>query len=108
MQAASNVTQPVRFWKIIVPAGQPSLTVSVTGESGSTFLYVRKGVAPTPLDHDCFADMGNTGVATCTINQPAATTWYVMLGNQTGSFSGSLRATPAGPRRGPSDSRRSD
>lgn len=66
------------FRKIAVPAGATSLTVTITGGSGDVDLYVRPGGVPTPSNNVCASE--NAGnVETCTIANPAAGTWFLLL-----------------------------
>ena len=82
-------------FSISVPAGQTFLAVSLSGGSGNTDLYLRLGVMPTLRTYDC-RNAGKTNNETCTISNPGAGTWYVML-NATTTFSGaSLTATFTG------------
>ncbi len=63
---------------IEVPAGASDLEISTTGGSGDVDLYVRYGAEPTQSDWDCRPyRWGNE--ETCTFDDPAAGTWYVML-----------------------------
>lgn len=63
---------------VTVPAGALSLSVVVTGGSGDADLYVRQGSQPTTGSYNCRPyQSGNAEF--CTINAPAAGTWYVSL-----------------------------
>jgi len=67
-----------QYRRIDVPAGQDSLTVSISGGTGDADLYVRRGSLPTTTAFDCRPFItGNN--ETCTFNAPAAGTWYVMI-----------------------------
>jgi serine protease len=63
---------------IEVPAGASNLEISTSGGSGDVDLYVRYGAEPTQSNYDCRPyRWGNE--ETCTFDDPAAGTWYVML-----------------------------
>jgi serine protease len=63
---------------IEVPAGASNLVISTSGGSGDVDLYVRYGAEPTQSNWDCRPyRWGNN--ETCTFDDPAAGTWYVML-----------------------------
>jgi len=81
-----------QFYKIDVPAGQDTLSISTSGGTGDVDLYVRRNSLPTTLsyDHRPFK-VGNN--ETVDVNTPAAGTWYIMLRGYT-SYSGvTLKAT---------------
>ncbi|MCP3137646.1 M4 family metallopeptidase [Pyxidicoccus xibeiensis] len=69
------------YWKLSVPAGQPRVTFAITGVagvSGDADLYVRRGTEPTLTTHDCAPRLqGNQ--ETCTLTNPAAGDYFVML-----------------------------
>jgi vibriolysin len=78
-----------------VPAGQTTLTISITGGTGDVDLYTKLGARPTTSTYDCRPyQTGNA--ETCTVNAPAAGTYYVML-NAYSAYSGvTLTATYSG------------
>ncbi|MGM9489262.1 M4 family metallopeptidase [Ideonella sp. YS5] len=80
------------FFKIDVPAGQTTLTITITGGTGDADLYTRRGSRPTLSTYDCRPY--KTGNAeTCTYTAPAAGTYYVLL-NGYSAYSGvTLTAT---------------
>lgn len=63
---------------ITVPAGALSLSVVVSGGSGDGDLYVRRGSQPTTSAYDCRPYLGGN-YEFCTIDAPAAGTWYVSI-----------------------------
>lgn len=63
---------------ITVPAGALALSVVVTGGSGDADLYVRRGSQPTTSTFDCRPFL-NGNNEFCTINAPAAGTYFVSL-----------------------------
>lgn len=54
------------------------LNASISGGSGDADLYVREGSQPTTSSYNC-RPYRNGNNETCTINSPAAGTWYVSL-----------------------------
>ena len=80
------------FYKIVVPAGQTSLTITTTGGTGDVDLYTKLGAQPTLSVYDCRPyKAGN--VETCTYTAPAAGTYYILL-NAYSAYSGvTLTAT---------------
>jgi aminopeptidase S len=67
-----------QLWRLVVPAGQPSLTLSIGGGMGNADLHVRRGGAPTTATYDCVQTInGNAGW--CNFDAPAAGVYFVML-----------------------------
>ncbi|RKH05020.1 peptidase S1 [Corallococcus sp. CA053C] len=86
--AASSFTH----FAITVPAGAATLTVVQSGGTGDSDLYVRQGSQPTTSAYNC-RPYTSGNAETCTLNSPAAGTWYVSVRGYT-SFSGvSVKAT---------------
>ncbi len=82
----SGASGSQQYWKLSVPAGQTTLTVSISGGTGDADLYVKAGAKPTTTSYDCRPYL-NGNSETCTFNSPTAADYYVMLrGYQ--SFSG--------------------
>jgi serine protease len=67
-----------QFWKLPVPAGKTSLTVTTSGGTGDADLYVRFGAKPTTTTFTC-RPFVNGNNETCTIANPTAGDWYVMI-----------------------------
>jgi hypothetical protein len=67
-----------KFYKIIVPAGQDFLNISISGGTGDCDLYVKRGAKPTTTswDYRPYLIGNNESVE---IASPAAATWYIML-----------------------------
>ncbi len=63
---------------VTVPAGALALSVVVRGGSGDADLYVRQGSQPTTTTFACRPFL-NGNSEFCTINAPAAGTWFVSL-----------------------------
>ena len=88
----AGATGSQQFWTIQVPAGTSSLRVALSGGTGDADLYVRAGSQPTTTAYDCRSwVVGNN--ETCTISNPPAGTYHVLV-NAYATFSGaSLVAT---------------
>jgi len=80
-----------QFWTIQVPAGTSSLRVALSGGTGDADLYVRAGSQPTTAAYDCRSwATGNN--ETCTISNPAAGTYHVLINAYTAFDGASLVA----------------
>jgi hypothetical protein len=82
-------------FSIVVPAGQTLLTVRISGGTGDADLYVRAGSPPTLQAFDCRPFI-NGNNETCTFNNPAANTYFVMLNGFTAYTGVTLVATFGG------------
>jgi vibriolysin len=88
----SGVKGSQAFYKITVPAGRTTLTIATSGGSGDVDLYTRKGSRPTTSTYDC-RPYKSGNAETCTVSNPAAATYYILL-NGYAAYSGvSLKAT---------------
>jgi len=76
--ASSDARGTTKLYQIIVPSGATSLTVTLSGGSGDVDLYLGAGTPPTTDDFDCQSWNGGNNEL-CTIPNPAAGTWYVLL-----------------------------
>ncbi len=63
---------------VTVPAGALSLSVVLRGGTGDADLYVRRGSQPTQSAFDCRPFLGGN-FEFCTVDAPAAGTWFVSL-----------------------------
>jgi vibriolysin len=82
----SGATASNEYWSMTVPTGQSTLTFTISGGTGDADLYVQAGSKPTLTTYTCRPYItGNT--ETCTITNPAAGTWWVML-NGYAAYSG--------------------
>lgn len=85
------------FRKIAVPTGKTSLAVTLTpaatDTSGNADLYVRRGRLPSTTVNDCASTNPKAVAESCTINNPAAGTWYILLVLRTPYSNATLRAT---------------
>ena len=102
ISAISGATGSQKFYSLVVPAGQSSLKFTTTGGTGDVDLYTRLGSRPTTATYDCRPYVsGNT--ETCTVTNPAAGTYYVLL-NGYAAYSGvTLTGTYTGTAPPPSD-----
>ena len=82
------------YRKITVPAGATSLTVTISGGTGDVDLYVRRGAVPTFTTYDCASEAGGN-TESCVISNPAAGTYFIMLGLWDPYTGATLRATVA-------------
>lgn len=81
-----------RYYRITLPANVTRLTLSTSGGPGDADLYVRHGKLPTTSASTCRSTAPAT-TESCTVNQPAAGDWYVLLDAYT-TYSGlTLRGT---------------
>ncbi len=66
------------YFSIVVPALQTKLEISISGGSGDADLYIKKGSLPTTSSYDYrpYLSGNNESVS---INDPTATTWYIMV-----------------------------
>ncbi|HEY8209632.1 MAG TPA: M4 family metallopeptidase, partial [Myxococcaceae bacterium] len=75
-----------KYYSLDVPSGQATLTFTISGGTGDADLYVRRGDYPDAATYDCRPYTGGNA-ETCTFNNPAAGTWFVMI-NAYASYSG--------------------
>jgi vibriolysin len=74
----SGETGEQAYWSLAVPAGQSSLSFSISGGTGDADLYVQNGTKPTLTSYSCRPYLnGNT--ETCVFSNPVAGTWWAML-----------------------------
>ncbi len=82
----SGAASSQQYWRLAVPAGKTSVTFTLSGGTGDADLYVRSGARPTTSTYNCRPyKSGNEEV--CTLTNPTAGDWYVMVRGYT-SFSG--------------------
>ena len=74
----SGASGSQQFWKLPVPAGKTSLTFTISGGTGDADLYVRFGSKPTTSTFTC-RPFVNGNNETCTMTNPSAGDWYVMI-----------------------------
>ena len=87
---ATGAWSPI--YTIVVPAGKTSAVFTISGGTGDADLYVRLGSAPTTTAYTC-RPYTSGNAETCTLNAPAAGTYYVGV-RAYSAFSGvSLKAT---------------
>ena len=79
-------------YTIVVPSGKTKLTVTTSGGSGDGDLYVRLGSAPTTSTYTCRSWVSGNN-ETCTLNSPAAGTYYIRIYGYTAASGITLTAT---------------
>jgi len=93
--SVSNLSGSQGQWldyQLDVPAGQSSVTVSISGGTGDADLYVRHGANPTTSTYDCRPWL-NGNNETCTFNSPQTGTYFIRIRGYS-AFSGvSLNAS---------------
>ncbi|MCE9572675.1 MAG: M4 family metallopeptidase [Deltaproteobacteria bacterium] len=82
--AAATGTQT--FYQLVVPSGQASLSFTTAGGSGDVDMYVQVGSKPSTSTYLCKSE-GSATAETCTISNPAAGTYFVLL-NAYAAYSG--------------------
>ena len=88
----SLATGEQRFYRFEVPAGQASARFITNGGSGDIDIYIGVGGRPTTTSNVCKSE-GPTTAETCTISNPAAGTYYVLLNGYSAAVGASLTAT---------------
>jgi vibriolysin len=83
---ADSTTGNFKFWKLDVPAGQTSVTFTITGGTGDADLYVNFGSKPTTAVYQCRPYLGGNA-ETCTFTPPSVGTYWVGL-NAYAAYSG--------------------
>ncbi len=91
----SGAYNSLKYFVLTVPAGLGVLNVTTTGGTGDADLAVQFGVPPTLGSYDCAsAAIGNDEL--CSISNPSAGDWYVMLFAYEEYAGASLTATASG------------
>jgi hypothetical protein len=88
----SGASASQQFWKLAVPAGKTSVSFVMSGGTGDADLYVRPGAKPTTSTYTCRPYLSGNN-ETCTISNPAAGDWYVMIRGYTAYSGVSLKGT---------------
>jgi hypothetical protein len=82
----------LKYYKITVPSGRTSLTITTSGGSGDVDLYVKRGSQPSTSDWT-YRSWTTSTSETVTVNSPTSGDWYITLHGYA-SYSGvTLRAT---------------
>ena len=74
----SGAANSERRWTVQVPSGVSQLRVRMSGGSGDADLYVRQGAQPTTSSYTCRPYLTGNNEA-CTLNNPQAGTWHVLV-----------------------------
>ncbi|RYZ43516.1 MAG: trypsin-like serine protease [Myxococcaceae bacterium] len=88
----SGAVNSFTHYAITVPAGATTLTVVQSGGTGDADLYVRQGSQPTTSAYNC-RPYASGNAETCTLNSPAAGTWYVSVRGYSAFTGVSIKAT---------------
>ncbi|HSK02434.1 MAG TPA: pre-peptidase C-terminal domain-containing protein, partial [Kofleriaceae bacterium] len=67
-----------KYYSLVVPAGQSTLTFTISGGTGDVDMYVNLGSAPTTTVYQCRPYLSGNN-ETCTFTPPQAGTYYVGL-----------------------------
>jgi hypothetical protein len=67
-----------KYYSLVVPAGQSTLTFTISGGTGDVDMYVNFGSAPTTTVYQCRPYLSGNN-ETCTFTPPQAGTYYVGL-----------------------------
>ncbi|TMO55189.1 S8 family peptidase [Pseudoalteromonas phenolica] len=91
------------FYTMEVPANTSKVTFTMSGGTGDADLYVKAGSKPTTSSYDCRPYKGGNNEV-CTIDNPTAGTYHVMLQGYSAytgvSLQGDLTAGATGPQPG--------
>jgi vibriolysin len=98
---ADSTTGNFRFWTLNVPAGQTTVTFTISGGTGDADMYVQAGSKPTETVYQCRPYL-NGNAETCTFTPPTTGTYYVGLRaysaysgvTLTGTYTGSTGGDP--------------
>ena len=75
---ADSVAGHYKYYSLVVPAGQSTMTFTTSGGTGDVDMHVKFGATPTDTVYDCRPyQSGNN--ETCTFTPPQAGTYYVGL-----------------------------
>jgi len=75
---ANTTVGNMLFYKLDVPAGQSTLTFSISGGTGDADMYVQFGVHPSESIYQCRPYL-NGNSETCVFTAPQAGSWFVGL-----------------------------
>ena len=82
----SDAASGQKYYSLVVPSGSSSLTFTTAGGTGDVDLYTNVGAIPTLSTYTC-RPYASGNAETCTVNNPAAGTYYVLL-NAFSAYSG--------------------
>lgn len=95
----SGAADSQRFWKLDVPAGQTTVSFTITGGSGDADMHVQFGSKPSLSSFAC-RPYKNGNEETCTFTPPQQGTYWVMLHGYTAysgvTLTGTYGATTTG------------
>lgn len=87
-----GATGDALMYRIVVPAGTTSLTVTLSGGTGDIDIYVNPGEPATYEDNVCFSWNAGNGEQ-CIIADPSAGRWYIFLDVYAAAAGATLRVT---------------
>lgn len=101
---ADSVAGNFKYYSLVVPAGQSTLTFSISGGTGNADLFVNFGATPTDTVYQCRPNLSGNA-ETCTFTPPQTGTYYVGLRMSsaysgvtlTGTYSGSSGCATGDP-----------
>lgn len=96
LTALSGATNSFTHRTVTVPAGALSLSVVMKSGTGDADLYVRQGSQPTTTTFNCRPFL-NGNFEFCSINAPAAGTWFVSIRGFSAYSGASLTAAVVTP-----------
>ena len=95
MTNRSGADESLTYYRIVVPTGATNLLVTTAGGTGDLDLYLRAGSEPTASQHDCMSN-GDANDESCSLDNPAAGTWYILLVGYEAYGGATLTATVTG------------
>ncbi|MCE9667157.1 PPC domain-containing protein [Myxococcus stipitatus] len=84
-----------RYFSVEVPTGQSLLRVSLAGGTGDADLYLQRVNAPSTATYTCVS-RGGTNAETCSVTNPQAGTWHILVFGYSASSGASLVVTTTG------------
>jgi hypothetical protein len=75
---ADSVTGNFKYYSLVVPAGQSTLTFTISGGTGDADMFVNFGATPTDTVYQCRPYLSGNA-ETCTFTPPQTGTYYVGL-----------------------------
>ena len=91
----SGATSSEKFYTIEVPSGATNIKFTMSGGTGDADLHVRAGAKPTSSTYDC-RPYENGNAETCSIDNPTAGTYHVMIKAYSAYSNVSLKADITG------------
>ena len=86
-----------KVYRISIASGATQLLVTTRGGTGDVDLVVNRGAVPTPSTNNSCEEFGLTNDETCTVANPPAGDWYILLIGAEGYSNVTLTATVTRP-----------